>query len=199
MQRSSLPLTLALVTFALALLSGGYTYNQVLRTVPALVAVHDVAAGTELTPAMVKVIRVPAGGRPARSLFGPGQIVGKYAAVPLFADGVLTERHVTTEPPAKDATAALTPDHRIVSVPVKPVAALGGAVKPGDLVEVVAAWPGQEGKPGPVEVLATAIRVVDHRNTAVLLQVSNQQARALVAAVESKAAIYLWLTGRDGQ
>ncbi len=220
MQRSSLPLTLALVTFALALLSGGYAYNQLLRTVPALVAVQDLPAGTELTPDMVRVIRVPAGGRPPRALFGPGQIAGKYAEVPLFAEQVITERHVTGEPPVKDALSALSPGHRIVSVPVKPEAALGGALHPGDLVDVVAAWPGQDGKPGPVEVLATGIRVVDLRNnagastsatpaeqdsrtsavpTAVLLQVANQQARTLVSAVESKAAIYLWLAGRDAK
>lgn len=220
MQRSSLPLTLALVTFALALLSGGYAYNQILRTQPALVAVRDVPAGAELAPDMVKVIRIPAGGRPPRSLFGPGQITGKYAGVALFADQVITERHITEEPPIKDALTALPAGHRIVSVPVRPEAALGGAMHPGDLVDVVAAWPGQEGKPGAVEVLATSIRVVDLRNstglstaastgdetgresgvpTAVLLQLNAQQARSVVAAVESKAAIYLWLSGRGAK
>jgi len=235
MQRSRLPLTLALVTFALTLLAGGYAYSNLFRTVSALVAVRDLPAGTELTPDLVRVIAVPAGGRPAQALYGPGQIAGLYAAVPLFAEEVLTARHVTTQQPRLDPIAAVGPGQRVISVPVKSEGALGGAMHPGDVVDVVAAWPGPEGKLGPVEIVATAVHVVDLRNsagestrtgtaggeavvgglgaggesgsgglgpdsavpTAVLLLVSPQQARQVVGAVEGKAAIYLWLTGRE--
>lgn len=241
MQRSRLPLTLALVTFALTLLAGGYTYSNLFRTVPALLAVRDLPAGAELTPDLVRVVQVPAGGRVAQALYGPGQITGMYAAVPLFAEEVLTTRHITAQAPVRDPFVGVGPGVRVVSLPVKSEAVLGGAMRPGDMVDVVAAWPGPEGKPGAVEILATAVRVVDLRNaaggstgggsagatagpvagsgagtgstvgsgmaleggpdatvpTAVLLLVSTQQARQLVGAVESKAAIYLWLTGRE--
>lgn len=217
MSRSSMPFTLAGIAFALALLSGAYAYNNLLRTVPALVALRDIEPGTEILPGHVRVIRIPAGGRPPRSLWGPGQIAGMYAAVPLFAEQVITSRHVTADPPSAAELPEPGPGQRIVSVPVRSEAALGGAARPGDLVDVVAAWPGQDGRPGPVEVLMVGVRLVDLRNSsglsagaagdegilsesrvpsAVLLLVNSQQARTLVSAVESKASIYLWLTGR---
>lgn len=216
---SRLPLWLALITFGLSLVSGGYAYSRFLRTVPALVAVRDVPAGTALAPELVRVIRVPAGGVPPLALYGPGQIAGQYTAVPLFAEQIITARHLTAEPPVKDPLAELGPGQRVISVPVRPEAVLGGAMRPGDLVDVAAAWPGQDAKPGPVEVLVTGVKVIDIRNASatpaagdksrdetapdaavpasVLLLVNSQQARALVGAVESKAAIYLWLAGRD--
>jgi Flp pilus assembly protein CpaB len=219
MQRSRLPLTLALVAFALTLVSGAYAYNQLLRTVPVLVASQDIPVGAELVPEMVWIERVPAGGRPDRALFGPGQVSGKYAAVPLFAGELLTDRHVTADKPRQDPLAAAGKEQRVVSVPVKAEAVLGGALRPGDTVDVTAAWPGQDGKPGAVETLAAGVRVVDVRNaaaastldakdsagpegavpTSVLLLVNVQQGRVMVGAVESKATLYLWLAGRDAK
>lgn len=218
MSRSSMPFTLAAIAFVLALLSGAHAYNSLLRTVPALVAVRDIEPGTEIRPEDVRVIRIPAGGRPPRSLWGPGQIAGMHAAVPLFAEQVITSRHITATPPSTAELPEPGPGQRIISVPIRSEAALGGAARPGDLVDVVAAWPGQDGKPGPVEVLMVGVRLVDLRNSAgfsagssgqeeailaesrvpasVLLLVNSQQARALVSAVESKASIYLWMTGR---
>ncbi len=217
MQRSRTPLYLALITFVLALIAGGYAYNQFLRTVPALIAVQDVPAGAELTREVVRVIRVPAGGTPPQALFGPGQITGMYAAVPLFADQIITARHITDRPPEVRGFGDLRPGQRIISVPVRAEAVLGGALRPGDLVDVVAAWSGDREQPAQVQMLAAAVRVVDVRNAAarsidaaaaefgpdgavpssVLLQVSGEQAQSLVAAVESKATLYLWLAGRD--
>jgi pilus assembly protein CpaB len=219
MRRSRLPLVLALVAFGLTLVSGGYAYNRLLRTVPVLVAAHDIAAGTEMTPDLVKVTRIPAGGRTPEALYGPGQVAGQYAAVPLFGGEPLTFRHITSRPPAKDPLAQLAPGQRVVSVPVKPEAVLGGILLPGDTVDVAAAYPPPDGKPALVDVLATGVQVIDLRNaaalstqraktdsnnaqdgavpTSVLLLVSTQQAKALAGAVESKATIYLWLVGRD--
>ncbi|HWI64752.1 MAG TPA: Flp pilus assembly protein CpaB [Symbiobacteriaceae bacterium] len=217
MQPSRLPLTLALVAFALAFLSGSYAYAKVLRTVPVLVAIRDIPAGAQVLDDMVQVIRVPAGGTPPQALVGPGQVAGKYAEIPLFQNEIITARHLTATPPAANGVAP-GPGQRVVSIPVRPEAVLGGALRPGDVVDVAAAWPGPEGKPGPVEVLVTAVRVVDLRNSSgqsietadeenaamdsavpasVLLAVSSTQAKSLVGAVESKATLYLWLVGRD--
>jgi len=219
MPRSHLPLTLAMVTFALTLISGSSLYNKWLKSVPALVMVQDLPAGAELTPSMVTVIRVPAGGRPPQALYGVGQVVGQYTTVPLFADQMLTNRHISDQPSLPGGLSDPAPGQRVISLPVRSEAALGGALRPGDVVDVVAAWPGLEGKPGAVDVLASGVRVVDLRNAAglsigkgssahydgmqeslvpatVLVQVSSQQGRQLVAAVEARAAIYLWLTSK---
>lgn len=219
MRRSRLPLVLALVAFGLTLISGGYAYSRLLRTVPVLVAVQDIPAGTELVPDVVRVDRIPAGGLAPSALFGPGQVAGKYAAVPLFAGEALTQRQITSQPPARDPLAGLTAGQRVVSVPVKPEAVLGGVLKPGDIVDVAAAYPPPEGRTATVDILATGVQVIDLRNaaglsaqagqttsaglqdaavpTSVLLLVNQQQARTLVGAVESKATIYLWLVGRE--
>jgi len=218
MQPSRLPLMLALVTFGLALVSGAWVWSEVVRTVPALIAVRDVEPGAELNAEMVRVGRVPAGGTPPQALYGPGQVAGMYAAAPLFKDQIVTQRHITEQPPVAKGMGSLAPGERVVSVPVKPEAILGGALRAGDLVDVAAAWPGPEGKPGPVEVLVSGVRVADLRNssgrsieqigedtmsldgavpTSVLLVVNPGQARTLVGAVESRATVYLWLVGRD--
>ncbi|MDF2630113.1 MAG: Flp pilus assembly protein CpaB [Symbiobacteriaceae bacterium] len=217
MQPSRLPLTLALVTFVLALLSGGYAYSRIIRTVPVLVAAQDIPAGSELRETMVEIIRVPAGAMPRQALYGLGQVAGQYAAVPLFASEMLTARHITSSPEANSGLVALAPEERVVSIPVRPEAVLGGALRPGDVVDVAAAWPG-EGKPGNVQVLVSSVRVVDLRNSSgqpiqadggetpggaipatALLAVTAEQGRALVGSVESKASLYLWLVGRDGR
>lgn len=219
MQPSRLPLTLALIAFALAFISGSYAYATTIRTVPALVPVKDIQQGAELYEEMFQTIRVPAGGTPPQALHGPGQVAGRYAAAPLFQGEIVTARHLTAEAAAAGQIAPAA-GQRVVSVPVRAEAVLGGALRPGDLVEVAAAWPGPEGKPGPVEVLAAGVKVVDLRNSSgqsiqapagdvatldssvpvtALLAVTNGQARSLVGAVESKATLYLWLVGRDGK
>jgi Flp pilus assembly protein CpaB len=223
MQPSRVPFVLALVTFALALVSGAYLYHQVIRSVPALVAVRDIPAGSPILPAMVDVVRVPAGGTPPGALWGKGQVTGKYAAVPLYEGHILSGRQLADTATVVDAVTP-EPGQRVVSVPVKPEAVLGGALKPGDIVDVAAAWSaadapaqGQTGRAGPVEVLVHSVRVVDLRNnlgqpitvsadsalpdgavpSSVLLQVSTTQAGALVEAVESRATLYLWLVRRE--
>ena len=166
MQPARLPLTLALATFVLALLSGGYAYSKIVRTVPVLVAVRDIPAGSELRENLVEIIRVPAGAMPRQALYGLGQVAGQYAAVPLFESEMLTARHITSSPEANAGQlAVLGPDERVVSIPVRPEAVLGGALRPGDVVDVAAAWPGPEGKPGDVQVLVSKVRVVDLRNS----------------------------------
>ena len=208
MQRSRLPLTLALIAFGLALIAGGYAYNRLLKTVPALILVQDVAPGTELTPHMVEVIRIPAGGVPPRALYGPGQITGQYARYQLLADQILTTRHLSSEPPIQDPLRSLGRDERAVAIPLRPEAVAAGSVKAGDLVDLAAAWPGPEGKPGPVTVLAPGARVLDLRDSsgkpvsaggkpaAAIVAVSAAQATSLTGAMESNAAIHIWLAGR---
>jgi Flp pilus assembly protein CpaB len=162
--------------------------------VPVLVAVRDIPAGAQLNEDLVRVERIPAGGAEPQALYGPGQIAGMYAAVPLFRDEMLTARHIS---PAPRDRVELAPDQRLVAVPVRSEAALGAVLRPGDTVDVAAAWPG-DGKPD-VEVLVSGVKVADLHADAgeALLAVSSAQAKTLTSAMESKASLYLWLAGRD--
>lgn len=194
MQPSRIPLLLAAIAFGLALASGAYLYERFIKTVPVLVAAADIPAGTPLSEGLVRVIKVPVGGTPPGALWGPGQVAGRYAAVPLFRDHMLSQRHVTE---AADVTGVLPPGQRVVAVPVRPDTLPAGLIRPGDLVDVAAAWPGVEGRPGTVDLLVAGVRVVEAGTTAVLV-VNEQQARALAGALESRASLYLWLAERGG-
>jgi Flp pilus assembly protein CpaB len=204
MQRSRLPLTLALLTFVLALVAGLWAYQRYVKTVPVLVPTQDIPAGAEIQAGWLRVKRVPAGQLPPRALWGPGQAVGKRAAVPLFEDQLLSERQVTDQALPFTPGAPPPEGKRLIALPVKAAGALGGTLKPGDLVEVAAAWSGPEGKPGPVSVLASGIPVVEVRTSGpdaaasytVLLLATPEQAKALVGAVESKGSLWCWLVGR---
>lgn len=214
MQRSRWPLIMAAVTFVLALASSIYAYTMLIQIVPVLIAVDDLPAGTRLGPDMVKVRHMPAGGRTPGALIGPGQAVGHFAALPILANQVVTDRHLASQPPARDPLMGFLESQRVISVPVRAEAALGGALAPGDHVDVAAVWPG-ENRLGLVEVLASGVMVVDLRNgggestltqgghptdpvpVTALLLVSSTQAHSLSAAAESRATLYLWLMGRE--
>jgi len=134
--------------------SGGVTPN----TVPAVVAVQDIAAGTRITAEMVKVKSVPTD-LVIPNRFGKSEdVVGKVAAVNIVSgEEIATNRVIETSqsgqaveasslaeavPLAKDpATCAVDKcGQRAVSVNVAPATASGGQIQPGDHVDVILAF-----------------------------------------------------------
>lgn len=191
-QPSRVPFWLALVAFGLAMATGSVYYSRYIQTVPALVAAADIPAGAPLSEGLVKVVRVPAGGTPPGALWGPGQVAGRYAAVPLFRDHILSHRHLSDQP---DPLGKLTPGQRLMAVPVREGTLPAGLLRPGDTVDVAVAWQGPNGAPGPVEVLVAGVRVVEPGAPAVV-SVNEEQARLLIRALEAKASLYFWLAER---
>lgn len=192
MQPSRVPFWLALVAFGLSMASGSVLYSRYIRTVPALVAAADIPAGAPLSEGLVKVVQVPAGGTPPGALWGPGQVAGRYAAVPLFRDHILSQRHISDQP---DPVGTLPKGQRIMAVPVREETLPAGLLRRGDLVDVAVAWPGPQGAPGPVEVLVAGVMVVEPGAPAVV-SVNEEQARLLIRALEAKASLYFWLAER---
>jgi pilus assembly protein CpaB len=212
------PLILAAIAFLLSLGAGWYAWQTRFRTEEAVVAVRDLPAGHRLSPGDVERRLLPAGGRPAGSVTHSGQLAGKYTAYPLLKDQVLTLRHLAETPPTATLAERLPPGQRVVSVSVRPETVLGGALAPGDTVDLLVAWPADgEKQTVRVETLAAGLTVVDIRNQsglstrekpeygspgavphAVLLRVSPSQAQRLIAAAETKgASLYLLLAGAE--
>lgn len=125
---------LALAGFA------GFLYYGQTQQASALIAGRDLAAGQQLTADDLAVRRVPASSLPEGALSSPDQAVGYFVAFPVMAGQYLTPRHLSRGPAGAALTGGLPvpPGDRILSLPATPAAALGGALAPGDLVDVIA-------------------------------------------------------------
>lgn len=204
MQRSRWPLVLAGLTFAAALLAGLYGYRSLVQAVPVVTAVRDLPVGTELSLDLLRVEQIPAGGRPPEALYGPGQAVGRFTAMPLLAGHPITERQL--EP--QSAASPLSPgrEQRLVAVPILRAALPYEQVRTGDRVELIAAWPARDGRAARVVTLAGGARIADLRPggaeepmATVTLLLSRAEAAETALALASEAGLYIWVLGRDGQ
>lgn len=98
-----LPALLAAVTFALALLAGLQAWQVLLAPAPVLQVQVDLPAGAALQPEHVRVVYIPAKGRPAAAVAAPADLAGYHAATPLVAGQWLLEGHLSVEPPPSPA------------------------------------------------------------------------------------------------
>jgi pilus assembly protein CpaB len=124
---------------ALAGIAGFIFYTQT-EQASALVAERDLTIGERLTADDLAVRRVPASSLPDGVLTTVDQAVGQFLSFPLLAGQYVTPRHLSRDPSGSALTGGLPvpPGDRIVSLPLTPAAALGGALAPGDLVDVIA-------------------------------------------------------------
>lgn len=241
------PLVLAAAAFAAALVLGARTWQAHFRTEPVLRVTREVPAGAPLDPSAVEVVAVPLGARPPGALASPSQVQGRWARVTLVPGEYLLEGHTTPVPPPRLLAQRTAPGARVLSIPVRPEAALQGALRAGDRVDAYAAFPAGQGGP---RLLAAGVRVMDVRSAdgasigggdpaegggvtaeweaggsagaagpgrplgaaagtwpdrparavpaAVLLEVTPEQAVALLEALAARAEIYLALAGHRG-
>lgn len=217
MRLPHLPLLLAAAAFLLALFAGARQWQAHFRTVPILRVQAPVAAGQPVPAAAVAVVQVPAGGRPPGALTGTGALAGRWARVPLLPGETLLEAHLTAEPPPLALADRLPPGRLLLSVPVRPEAALQGALQPGDRVDAWAIFPARDGQPGRVQPLARGLPVLDVRNAegaptgaaargeapgrglpaAVLLAAAPEEATAVLGALANGGDLFLLLSGRQ--
>lgn len=121
--------------FLIVVATGGsvafWTATSDTRTV--LVATHDLPAGSTLQPSDVAVARVRVDDSiyqaaiPASDLSG---LIGKQITEPIHADQLLARAQLSTRPGLKSDQLALT-------IAISPDSAVGGALRPGDQVEVL--------------------------------------------------------------
>lgn len=123
------------------------------RPVPVAVAARDLARGEVLTPGALRVVEVPERYAPPGAVADPSSVSGRVLLAPLAAGEPLTASRIA-EPRAGPVAALVDPGLRAVPVAVD---VPPGAVRPGDLIDVLATF----GGPKPhVETAASAVEVL---------------------------------------
>lgn len=127
------------VFFVAALLAAALVYLGQPRT-EIVRARSDIAVLTPITAEMVELVRVSPGQAPPNAARSLEAVVGRYASVPVLGGQDVDLRVLETTPGERafGFGAPLPPAHVAFALPVEPGRAVGGALSPGTLVDVVA-------------------------------------------------------------
>ena len=100
----------------------------------------DIAVLTPVTADMVEVVRVSPGDRSANAATSIDDVVGRYAAMPILAGQFVDRRALESTPGAQafGFGAPLPPGHVAFAIAVEPAQAVGGALTPGAIIDVIA-------------------------------------------------------------
>jgi len=152
-RRSSSLLLVGALVLAVA---AGFAAVQVVKgfseTVPAIVAVRDIPPFTRLDPSMLKVEEVPVAGLPEDVFKLPGdtkpatdtrQLAGQYTAVHVLKGDVIRISHLVQVKGDRSLMSARLSalgrkDLRAFALPFDPQSAVGGEIRDGDRVDIVA-------------------------------------------------------------
>ena len=118
--------------------AGGYYLAQPRTEV--VRARSDIAVLTPITADMVEVVRVSPGDASSDAAGAIEEVVGEYAALPILAGQIVDRRALESTPGAQafGFGAPLPPRHVAFAIPVEAAQAVGGALTPGAIVDVVA-------------------------------------------------------------
>lgn len=101
-----------------------------------VLAVRDLPAGSRITPEDVRVVELP-----GRAVHGraadPAAVAGRYLLTDVFADQVILEPHLAPTGAAGPVAARLRDHHVAFFLPLSLSHGLGGAVGPGDRVDLI--------------------------------------------------------------
>jgi Flp pilus assembly protein CpaB len=134
--RRSLYLAVFVVLSAIA----GIFYYSHTRQATAVVANHDLTVGSRILDSDVAVRQVNPGSVGGNVLRSAEQAIGQTVSFPILEGQFVDARQVA---PTKNASLLgsgldIPPGYRIIGVPIAPAAAVGGVLKPGDRVDVMA-------------------------------------------------------------
>jgi Flp pilus assembly protein CpaB len=118
----------------------GLFYYSHTRQASALVANRDLTVGTRIQDSDIALRQVNPGSVGGNVLRSADQAVGQIVSFPILEGQFVDAREVA---PTKNATLVgsgldIPPGYRIIGVPIAPAAAVGGVLKPGDRVDVMA-------------------------------------------------------------
>jgi pilus assembly protein CpaB len=144
----------------LSAIAGLFYYNNT-RQATALVASRDLSVGIRIQDSDVALRQVNPASVPAGALKASDQAIGQVVSFPVLAGQFLDARQVATSKNASLLGAGLDVPvgYRIIGLPIAPAAAVGGVLKPGDRVDVMAianpskaVTPADESIPTPVMI-----------------------------------------------
>lgn len=127
-RRWLLPLVLGLIT---AVLLAAALWPQEPPTRAVVVAAHDLGAGAALAAADLAVVQLPVAQAPADAVSDPARLAGQTLAVVRFGGEAITPRHL-------GPVVTLAPDERGIALKVRADTGLGGLLRPGMQVGVIA-------------------------------------------------------------
>jgi len=135
----------------------GMFYYSHTRQATALIASHDLTVGTRIQDSDIAVRQVNPASVNGNVLRSADQAIGQIVAFPILEGQFVDAREVA---PTRNATLLgsgldIPPGYRIIGVPIAPAAAVGGVLKPGDRVDVMAV-PNQARQISPVDQSAPA-------------------------------------------
>ncbi len=132
--------TIYLTGFVILSAIAGFFYYSQTRLVPAVVATTDLKIGAQVEDADVSIRRVSAAALPAGTLTRTEQAVGRMVSFPVLRGQFLDVRQLAATRNAELLQSGLSvpAGFRIISLPIQPAAAVGGALKAGDVVDVIA-------------------------------------------------------------
>ena len=193
--------------FVLLSTIAGLFYYSHTRESTALVATRDLSVGTRIQDSDVAVRQVNPASVPAGVLKTSDQAIGQVVSSPILEGQFVDGRQVA---PSRNASLLGTglnvpAGYRIIGLPIAPAAAVGGVLKPGDRVDVIAIPnPGKsatlldEAAPTPImlgkDVLVIALRTdqgtqveqADHGLSAG----SSKPASVLLAIAQTEESVY---------
>ena len=132
--------TLCLALFVVLSSIAGLFYYSNTRQVTALVATQDLKVGAQVQDGDITVRDVNPSALGGGVMRASDRAVGQFVAFPVLKGQFIDVRQLTPSRNADFLTAGLPipAGFRIVGLPITPATAVGGALKPGDRVDVIA-------------------------------------------------------------
>jgi len=139
---------LAIVAFGGALLvgrtSGGNIAVGGSKNVPAVVALKDIPASTQITADMVTVQQFSADQAPPYAFRAKDLVVGKFAAIPIHTGTAIIDYDVVSDvsgvQPAKQAFLPIPAGMVAVQIPTGELVGVGGYIQPDDRIDVLVSY-----------------------------------------------------------
>jgi len=153
--------TVYLTAFVILSAAAGLFYYSQTRLVPAVVATTDLKVGAQIQDSDVAIRRVSPGSVPTGTYGDLGLAIGRFVSFPILRDQYIGARAVATSRSADLLAGGLDipKGYRIISLPIVPSSAVGGSLKPGDLVDVIAI-PGSNKASGLLDQSSAAPMVI---------------------------------------
>ncbi len=124
---------------------------------PVVVASRSVSPGTPLQLSDLKTVQWPRSAVPSQAYADPEKLVGRVNLAPLSAELPVLETMLTPPGTTPGLPALIPPGYQAMAVKVDEFAGVGGFLKPGDKVDVVATFNVKRTKSGPMQTVTRTI------------------------------------------